>query len=514
LCAAARPWSDRGVLRRTARGADAAAAPPSPRAGCLFASDRRAALALAALAFVIYNLNFRVVQDGGDTVPARLLPFALLRHGRTEIDADGAVSALAAVVPPGKPYTVAYWLWRSPNGHLYSAFPIVTPVLIAPLYLPAVAFLDWRGWDSWRLRNTALRMEKLSASLLCAVSAGLLYRLARRRIDRRRAALATVAYAFGTTTWAISSQSLWQHGMGELLAVGALLAATAPPTSLRLVAAGIAAGLLSCNRPPDVILAAAVLVYLVGRHGRQALWAVGAAVAAAAPFLLYNVEVYGLLAGGYGAIGLAGAHSFYSHRMLPGIAGLLFSPAKGLLVFSPFLLFLAGRVAPATPAPPSISLAGAAAGGWHRGLGAGALGRAAGGGSSSDPLLDACVAAAVVAQLLLYASTDWRAGACYGPRYLTDAVPFLMWLLLPVVGRLSGWSLRCFVLAVAAGIVIEAVGAFCYPRGHSDDRFYPPRVARRIIAPSVWSPANAPFLVEGAAGPAAPELLPQRRRQG
>src|SRR6202034_2934499 len=50
----------------------------------------------------------------------------------------------------------------------------------------------------------------------------------------------------GTTTWAISSQSLWQHGMGELLAVGALLAATAPPTSLRLVAAGIAAGLLSC----------------------------------------------------------------------------------------------------------------------------------------------------------------------------------------------------------------------------------------------------------------------------
>jgi hypothetical protein len=83
-------------------------------------------------------------------------------------------------------------------------------------------------------------------------------------------------------------------------------------------------------------------------------------------------------------------------------------------------------------------------------------------------------------------------------------------LLVPVVARLRGWGLRFFAAAVAAGIAIQAVGAFCYPRGRSDDLFYPPGLDRMVIASSVWSPRNAPFLVEARAGLAAPELLPHR----
>jgi len=119
--------------------------------------------------------------------------------------------------------------------------------------------------------------------------------------------------------------------------------------------------------------------------------------------------------------------------------------------------------------------------------------------------------AAILVQLYIFARADFRAGACYGPRYLTDIVPVLVWLLVPVVARLRGWGLRAFVVAVAAGIAIQAVGAFCYPRGRSDDRFYPPGLDRMVIAPSVWSLRNAPFLVEASAGLAPPELLPHRQ---
>ena len=66
-------------------------------------------------------------------------------------------------------------------------------------------------------------MEKLSASLVAALSAALLYRLLRRRAAPPVALLLTLAYAYGTTTWVISSQALWQHGMAELLVIGALL---------------------------------------------------------------------------------------------------------------------------------------------------------------------------------------------------------------------------------------------------------------------------------------------------
>lgn len=455
-------------------------------------ADRRTALALVVLALAVYNLNFRVIQDG-DTVSARLLPFALWRTGSLSLD---AVADLAATVPPGKPYHEAYYLWRSPTGHLYTKYPVVTPVLLAPLYAPAVAFLAWQGWEQWRLQNTSLRMEKLAASLVAALSVGLFYLLARRRAERPRALLAAVAYGFATTTWVISSQALWLHGLGELLAVGALLAATAQPRPWTLLAAGVAAGLLAGNRPPDAALGAAVLVYLLARHGRRALWALGGAASALVPILFYNLTVFRHWAGGYGVAGLAGPHPFYSYPLLQGIAGLLLSPAKGLLVFSPFLVFLAVRLVPA-----SWTAAGASAQSDRR-LDLGS--------TPSDRRLDLSVAVAFLAQLCFYARTDFRAGSCYGPRYLTDSLPFLVWLLVPVVARLRGWGLRAFILAVAVGIAIQAVGAFCYPRGRSDDLYYPRGLDRLVIAPAVWSPAKAPFLVEARAGMAPPELLPHR----
>jgi hypothetical protein len=475
--------------------------------------DRRMALALAVLALAVYNLNFRVIQDG-DTVPARLLPFALWRAGSLSLD---AVSELATVVPPGKPYHEAYWLWRSPAGHLYSTYPIVTPVLVAPLYAPAVAFLAWRGWEPWRLQNTSLRMEKLAASLVAALSVGLFYLLARRRAARSRAVLAAVAYGFATGTWVIASQALWLHGMGELLAVGALLAATARPTAASLTAAGVAAGLLAGNRPPDAALAAAILAYLLVRHGRRALWAAGGAAAAVSPVLGYNLTVFRHWAGGY-AWAVSGSHPFLSHSLLPGVAGELLSPGKGLLVFSPFLVFLAGRVIASSPpggvaagSPCVVSEADGVVGGVVDGP------RAAAGGDGAplvrgafDLRLDLAVLAAFLVQLYVFARADYRAGACYGPRYLTDFLPVLVWLLVPVIARLRGWGLSAFVLAVAAGIAIQVVGAFCYPRGRSDDRFYPAGLDRMVIAPSVWLPRNAPFLVEARAGLAPPELLPHR----
>jgi hypothetical protein len=289
--------------------------------------------------------------------------------------------------------------------------------------------------------------------------------------------------------------------MGELLAVCALLAATARGSAASLVAAGLASGLLAANRPPDAALAAAVLVYLLVRHRERALWAVAAAVAASAPFVLYNLAVFGHSAGGY-AWAVSGSHPFLSHPLLPGLAGLLISPGKGLLIFSPFLWFLAGRAV-----PPRLPAGGA---------GPGAVPAAVrepppAGSAQPERFLELAVVAAVLAQLYVYARADFRAGACYGPRYLTDLLPALVWLLVPVIARLHGWGLRAFVAAVVAGIAIQAVGAFCYPRGKTDALFYPPGLDRMVIAPAVWSPRNAPFLVEARAGLAPPELLPHRQ---
>ena len=133
--------------------------------------------------------------------------------------------------------------------------------MVAPLYLPAVAYLDLTGWDPQQLDRVARIMEKVSASLLAAASAALFYLLLRRRTDPRSALFLTFAYAFGTTTWVISSQALWQHGAGELLVVCALLLLTGQCTRNRAIAAGLVLGLMACNLLPDVLIAAPLGVY-------------------------------------------------------------------------------------------------------------------------------------------------------------------------------------------------------------------------------------------------------------
>src|SRR6185369_13637341 len=184
--------------------------------------ELRASLLIGLCCLLVYNANLRAIS-AGDTYPARYLPFAIWRNHTVLLD------PVAPLTAQGRG-DMAFWMVPVPGGHVISLYPVVLPVLIAPLYLPAAGYLHLRGWTDARLDHTARVMEKLSASLLAALSASLLYLLLRRRTAAPTALLLTLAYAFGTTTWMISSQALWQHGMAQVLVIGLLLLLTGPCT--------------------------------------------------------------------------------------------------------------------------------------------------------------------------------------------------------------------------------------------------------------------------------------------
>src|SRR5436305_1885799 len=291
--------------------------------------ELRASLLLGLCCLLVYNANGRAIS-AGDAFPARYLPFVIWRYHSLLLD------PIAPLAAQGRGHT-AFWMMHTPGGHAISLYPVVLPVLLAPLYFPAAGYLHFKGWTDGRLDHIARVMEKLSASLVAALSASLLYLLLRRRAAAPIALLLTLAYAFGTTTWVIGSQALWQHGMAELLVIGLLLLLTAPCTAPRALAAGLLCGLIAGNRPPDVVLAAALGAYGLFWAGRRAALLAAAAALPAGLVLLYNLGVADNLAGGYGRVGKA---SFLQHGLLSGLGGLLFSPTRGLFVFSPFLLFL------------------------------------------------------------------------------------------------------------------------------------------------------------------------------
>jgi hypothetical protein len=467
--------------------------------------DLRTSLLLGLVCLLVYNANLRSISSG-DTYPARYLPFGIWRYGSLLLD------PIATTTAQGRPNP--YWIVKGRGGHDISLYPVVLPVLVAPLYLPAVGYLDAQGWTELRLDRTARVMEKLTASLLAAASAALLYLLLRRRAKPRDALLLTVAYAFGTTTWVISSQALWQHGLAELLMVGALLLLTGPYTPSRALAAGILCGLIAANRPPDAILAAALGLYGLwwarsrdrmvhippaeapiaspaaapavawsGTPGRPETgrppasgWAglLLLAAGAALPLglvLAYNLEVAGSIAGGYG---LPGKATFFQHPLLAGLAGQLFSPTRGLFVFSPFLLFLLFLPLRRSDVR---GVSGARAPTRARGL-----------------ALTQTLGIAVALQVLLYAKTDWRIGFCWGPRWLTDLLPLLLWMLPPVVAALGAAGRTVFALACCAAIAIQAVGAFWYT-GTSDQAIFAVAAGPGQMK-AAWDLRNAPFIAE------------------
>jgi hypothetical protein len=425
----------------------------------------RASLLIGLCCLLVYNANRRAIS-AGDAFPARYLPLAIWRYHSVLLD------PIAKLTAQGRDDT-AFWMVPVPGGHIISLYPVVLPVLIAPLYLPAAGYLHLRGWTDGRLDHVARVMEKLSASLVAALSASLLYLLLRRRAAAPIALLLTLAYAFGTTTWVVSSQALWQHGMAELLVIGVLLLLTAPSTAPRALAAGLLCGLIAGNRPPDVVLAAVLGAYGLFWAGRRAALLAAAAALPVAMVLLYNLGVADRLAGGYGRVGNA---SFFQHDLLSGLGGLLFSPTRGLFVFSPFLLFLA--------------LA------WRH------LPR--GDGERGERGLSLAMSAGVVLQVLLYARTDWRTGISWGPRFLTDLLPLLVWMLVPVVAALRGLGRVCFLLAVGAAVAIEAIGAFWYT-GATDGAIFAVASGPHQLR-AAWDWRNAPFIAPLQQGLAPAEL--------
>lgn len=425
--------------------------------------DCHRAILMALVAFLVYNANLRVI-GAGDSLPARFIPFALWGDGTVYLD--------PVLDSTTQGHSSPYWIRSTVVGHKASLYPLVTPLMVSPLYLPAVGYLHLRGWTEERMNKIALLMEKVSASLVASLAAGWMFLLLRRRLEARDALLLSALFAFGTSTWSISSQALWQHGPAELLIVAALWLLTSEPTTGRAVAAGLVVGLIVANRPPDAPLALAFAAW-VPFWGR--LRAVPFALAAAVPvalILAYNLHTFANPAGGYGHAGVASA-SFFTNPPLEGVAGLLVSPGRGLLVFTPFLLFL-----------PLLYLRTLRDRPHH--------------------LLTLFLTGGVLLQILLYAPSDWRAGFSYGPRFLTDALPILVWMIAPVLASLERKGRIAFLAAGLFSIYVQVVGAFLYI-GTSDLILYRVKTGPGCMM-AAWEPRNAPFLLEMENGLASRSL--------
>ncbi len=448
---------------------------PNPTSGSTSSGASRV-LVVFFLLVLVYNSNFRVIRID-DSVPARLLPFALILDHSFNL--DGWVDSY---LPRARGPYGAYFVTRS-HGHWMSIYPLVTPLVVTPLYVPAVCWLSqWRpplAHNDVRVTAMIDLMEKFSASLVAALSVAVLYLALREIAAPLTSLLVTLVYGLASNTWAISSQSLWRHGVTQLgfalFLLGLLRRSSGQGAAF---CAGFGAALAAANKPAEATFAVLFLVYFALRRRGQFLFFAAPILLLASLVLAYNLHFFGRLLGAY-PNPLASPGSTTGGHVTPssfgaGVTGLLVSPSRGLVTFTPWVL---------------LSFWGAAII-WKEKLWG--FGR--------------YLIVATVAVYLQHARFgNWWGGWAYGPRYLTDLLPFLALFLIPVWPRIcsSRLLLTGFVLGTAFALWVQIVGAFYYPNGAWDSK----PVSVDFRQDRIWDWSDNQIMRSWSAGRAHPFLF-------
>src|SRR4029453_4490158 len=197
-----------------------------------------------------------------------------------------------------------------------------TPLYILPAWWLAA---NGVGYDDVRARIIAVLMEHVSAAVLTALSASLLFVVLRRLTTWQWALALTLVYALGTSTWSISSQALWAHALSELcLVVLCAIFLAREPSPGALVLAGLTAAVMVANRPQSIAFAVLALAFVLVHHRWKGIAFAPPPALVGVSLISYNRAVFHGVTGGYG--GLAP----FRGALMTGLTGLLLSPNRGL----------------------------------------------------------------------------------------------------------------------------------------------------------------------------------------
>lgn len=307
--------------------------------------------------------------------------------------------------------------------------------------LPVAAAAWLLGSDLERDAFAAFRVAKWTAALLTAGSVALVFLTALAFTTRWRAFLLAGAYGFGSCVWTISSQSLWQQ-TPELffLALGALCVIRGDSAWIRGAAAGLAFSAAAACRPTAAIVGlAAAGCLLISDRRSFAAYAL-AALPIALGVVAYNLHYFGsaldfgqLAAGAAIARLKTGSSELWQTPVSVGAAGLLVSPSRGLLVYSPFF---------------AAAFAGAVLA-WKE---------------QKYARLRFLTVAVPALWLPAFLWFDWWGGWTYGYRPIVDSAPLLAILCAPAIDRSRAqpaWRLA-FGAAVGWSVFVQVLGILAY----------------------------------------------------
>lgn len=397
---------------------------------------------LFILFFLVYNINMRSITSG-DTIPASLLPFCILEHHWVNFD-----SFEAYIRTISDPY-----MFSQINGHYMSRYPLVIPLIITPFYLFTYTVLNYFHCPIDMFNpvfvSIVLLMEKLSASSIASLSCIFVYLAVKNLISEKIGIVTALIYGFGTNTWTISSQALWQHGMVELLLAAMIYVIIKNEfleNKLNYIFLGFLSGLSVLNRPSDSVLVLPVLLYVFIKVSKEnIMWYFALVIISGSSLLFYNIHYFGNILGGYSIIS---SSMQLNWEAFPHFVGLLFSPSRGLFVYTPIILFSVFGYFKIKDLP-----------------------------NEKLKFTFYAFGLACILEIIIYSIfSAWWAGWCYGPRYLTGILPILALYLGLYLNDISKrthnyskiFMFGLFGLFILWSLFVQFIGAFYYTSDNWD----------------------------------------------
>ncbi len=236
------------------------------------------------------------------------------------------------------------YISEAPNEHVVAQRTAGSVIVAIPFY--------WLLGQGETVGEFGLAPGGIAAGTVTAGTVVLVF-LSLTRLVRRRLALgATLVFAFATPTWTVSADAPWTHTVTQLALAGAAYAMSRD--RWWLCGAFLALGIVG---RPHVALIAAVVGIGVGYSRRSPRIVLVTALASAlglALVVLWNRWMFGAwsVTGAYSGrveaavSGFNGSSEFDApHAQLLNYLGFFIAPDRGLVVWSPALLFLAPAIA-------------------------------------------------------------------------------------------------------------------------------------------------------------------------
>jgi hypothetical protein len=304
-------------------------------------------------------------------------------------------------------------------GHLFYFYPPGSSILSVPF----VAVLNFYGFspvgpnDEYDPNGELAIQGRIAAVLMAAFTACVFLMANLLTASRGWSYVIAFGTAFGTQIWSTASRVLWSHTWGVLLLGLAILYLVGGEQRRWRVNPVILATLMVWTffvRPTNAIAYAAVSVYVVLRLRSILVGYLVTSLAWMGTLVLYSEFYFGeILPAQYRQ---AGGFELNVADQLWALAGLLVSPSRGVLIFSPVLLVVCLWLLR-----------------YWRWL-------------PSRGLVLVAVSVCGLQVLLLTSWKVWWGGFAFGPRLLTDVVP---WLSLLATAAVVAW--RRAGLSASAG---------------------------------------------------------------